>query len=174
VLLHSRLPYWSALTRARAAMLVFPIVAVVYVCLLGRYFGNRMIGCAAAVLFSTDPTLLGHASWVTTDVAACAGYLAATYHGIRLLARPTWARALAAGVALGLAISCKFSCALVVVSLALIWITRRRRPRRIALLTAVPFAAAFLTLWATYLFDIGVVPGRLNNLPVPMPSALMV
>lgn len=166
VLMHSDLPYWSVLTRARAAMLVFPIIAVLYVYLLGRYVCGPWVGCAAAVMFSTDPTLLGHASWVTTDVAACAGYLAATYHGIRMLARPTRGRAIAAGVALGLAIACKFSCALVVVALAVLALVRFRHLSRLLLPTVFALVTAFFTLWTTYFFDVG----RLDGAIVPMPS----
>jgi hypothetical protein len=166
VLLRGELSYWSALTRARAAMLVFPVVAVLYVYLLGSYLGSPLIGAAAAVLFSTDPTLLGHASWVTTDAAACAGYLAATYHGIRMLARPTLGRSLAAGVALGLAVACKFSCALVIIALVVIFVARRQRMPRIILPTALALCTGFVTLWGTYFFDVGTLRG----VPVPMPS----
>ena len=189
-LLDGRLGYWDALVRARAAMLVFPLVAVIYVYLLGRYLANELAGCVAAVFFSTDPTLLGHGAWVTTDVAACAGYLAATYHGIRFIARPTFARALIAGVAVGLALACKFSCALVLPALGLIWVARGRRATRTAL-GIIPrglfvLLVALLTLWATYAFDVGRIddldlsesyvldrlPAWLRTTPIPMPTAL--
>jgi len=169
VLMHGKLPYWSALTRARAAMLVFPVIAVIYVFLLGRCLSGAITGCFAAVMFSTDPTLLGHSSWVTTDVAAAAGYLAATYHGIRLIARPTHLRALGTGVAIGLAIACKFSCALVVPALILLAATRWRRSARLVLPALVAAAAAFVSLWATYFFNVGTFRG----LTVPMPALFL-
>src|SRR5687767_6115266 len=68
-LMDGPVPYWDALVRARAAMLVFPLAAVLYVYLIGRYVAGERAGCVAAVFFSTDPTLLGHGGWVTTDVA---------------------------------------------------------------------------------------------------------
>lgn len=169
VLMHGKLPYWSALTRARAAMLVFPVIAVVYVYLLGRYLGGAITGCCAAVLFSTDPTLLGHSSWVTTDVAAAAGYLAATYHGIRMIARPTFPRAVGAGAAVGLAVACKFSCALVVPALIILAATRGRRSTRLVLPALTAAAAAFVSLWATYFFDVGTFRG----VTVPMPALFL-
>jgi hypothetical protein len=191
-LLRSELPYWSVLTRARAAMLVFPIAAIIYVYLLGRYLGGGAVGCAAAVFFSTDPTLLGHSSWVTTDVAATAGFLAATYHGLRFLAHASWGRAAAAGLALGAALACKFSCALVVPALLLVALVRwratlRRWPGRLAL-AGLAIVCAFVTLWAAYLFDIGrmedslalrntpqweAFPDWLKRTAIPMPSLLI-
>ena len=190
-LLGPAMRYWDALERARAAMLVFPLVAVLYVYLLGKYLANRLVGCVAAVFFSTDPTLLGHGSWVTTDVAACAGYLGATYHGVRFVARPGWRRSLVAGAAVGVALACKFSCALVLPALALIWIMRGRRAVRTAprIIPRGFLAAlvALLTLWATYAFEVGRIdelhltesyvldrlPPWLRTTPIPMPTALV-
>ena len=190
-LLAGRLGYWDALVRARAAMLVFPLAAVLYVYLLGTYLANRLAGCVAAAFFSTDPTLLGHGSWVTTDVAACAGFLAATYHGIRFIARPILLRVVFAGLAVGLALACKFSCALVLPALALIWLIRGRRAtrtaRRVIPLGAAALVAAMLTLWATYTFDVGRIddlnlteshvleelPAWLRTTPIPMPTAVV-
>jgi hypothetical protein len=198
VLLRSHRPYWTVLTIARTAMIVFPIAAVVYVYLLGRYLAGPLVGTLSAVCFSTDPTLLGHGAVVATDVAAAAGFLAALYHGTRLLARSTWRRALLAGVVIGLAVACKFSCLAVIPALALILLTRRLgalrcgRPRayvrawpRAVHLLAVALVA-FVTLWATYLFDVGrpgdstalrplaewnVMPEWLKPVPLPMPAA---
>jgi hypothetical protein len=160
-----------------------------------------MVGCLAAVFVSTDPTLLGHASWVATDVAAAAGFLAATYHGVRFLARSRrWWRAVVAGAAMGLALACKFSCVIAILALLLILFMRRPRALRRAKLRsffhAWPRAAGvalltsslFFTLWATYFFDIGrlgdaiVMPGMpywdslpewLKQTPIPMPSVVV-
>ncbi len=191
-LLDGPLPYWEALVRARAAMLVFPLAAVLYVYLIGRYLANELVGCVAAVFFSTDPTLLGHGAWVTTDVAACAGYLAATYHGMRFLTRPRGRSAIVAGVAIGLALACKFSCALVLPALGLIWLARGRRAirtaRRVVPLGVVALLVASLTLWASYAFDVGRIdqlsapahadviaqlPRGMRETPLPMPTAVV-
>jgi hypothetical protein len=185
VLSQSQLSYWSVLTRARAAMLVFPIIAVVYVYLLGRFVGGAKVGCLAAIFFSTDPTLLGHSTWVTTDVAAAAGFLAATFHGIRFIAHPCARRALPAGVALGLALACKFSCALVVPALLLVMLVRRRAWPRMRQL-GLAAICAFIAMWACYFFDVGKlgdrvataddglsIPAWLENIPIPMPSAVL-
>jgi hypothetical protein len=199
VLLRSKRAYWTVLTIARAAMLVFPIAAVIYVYLLGRYLGGALVGTLGAVCVSTDPTLLGHGGLVATDVAAAAGFLAALYHGLRFLAHPNWKRAIVAGLALGLGVACKFSCLAVIPALGLILFTRRFRAMRegkwrhyFRAWPRVTRAAgvgivAFVTLWGTYLFNIGrpgdstalqelaewkVLPDSLKSLPLPMPAAV--
>src|SRR3954470_11281880 len=52
ILLHSKLPYWSALTRARAAMLVYPILCVLYLYWLGKYLAGPLVGCLSAIALS--------------------------------------------------------------------------------------------------------------------------
>lgn len=190
VLLRGRYSYWQTLIMARAPMLIFPLICVLYLYRLGKYLCNQLVGCVAAVMFSTDPTLLGHGAWVATDVACCAGYLAATFHGLRLIARPTFGRAVPAGLATGLALACKFSSAIALPALGLIWLLRRRRALatlpRIVPLGALSVLIAFLTLWTTYAFDFGRVdqlrmldggaPSRLpdwmRRTPLPMPTAV--
>lgn len=156
VLFHSPKPFSTLLIHARLAMLIFPALALLYLYLLGRRLLGPAAAMAAVVFFSVDPTLLGHGFWIGNDMAGCAGYLAATYHGLRWLERPTWPSALAAGLACGLAVALKFSCLLVIPALALLWLVRRGSPgRRLAIQLPAIVAIAFLSLWATYLFNVG-------------------
>jgi hypothetical protein len=175
ILFESALSYEQVLDRARLAMLAFPAVALLYVYLLTRWVAGEVAAMLAVAFFSFDPTLLGHAMWVTTDAAACAGFLAATHHGLRWVERPAWRRALGAGLAIGLAVACKFSCALVIPGLIVVMtfkFLRRRRSRpasgelrspanhrrayaRVLAQLAVVALVAFVALWATYLFDVG-------------------
>lgn len=111
--------YWRLLTAMRLSMLVWPVVAMVYAYLLGAYLASRWAGVAAVGLLSLDTTLLGHATWVCTDVAAAAGFLAALYHGLRWVERPTWGRAVAASVAGGAAVGLKFTAGLALPALLL-------------------------------------------------------
>jgi hypothetical protein len=193
VLLHSPISYWQVLVRARATTLPFAALAVVYLYLLGRWLADRRAAALAAVFFSFDPTLLGHAAWITTDVPAVAGFLAMIYHGLRWIARPTWRHVFIAGVAMGLGISCKFSCIAALPALALILMCRSitRGPflpsltRKYIAQAALAALLGFLALWATYFFDIGAIanaspivgsptwaaiPPWLKQLPIPMPS----
>jgi hypothetical protein len=175
-LFRGRLSYWDVLVRARLAGLVFPIVTLLFVYRLGRWLGGPRAGMLTTVFFSFDPTLLGHAGIVTTDVPAAAGFVVALYYGLRWLARPTMPRAALAGLATAGALMCKFSCLLVIPALLAIaafrslvlarrvvrrgcgWrqgILRARRawpPLRQIVATAV---VAFFVIWACYLFDVG-------------------
>jgi hypothetical protein len=94
-------------------------------------------------------------------------------------------------VATGLALACKFSCALVLPVLLIVWILRGRRglatARRVIPLALVVGLVAFVTLWATYAFDVGRIdrmnvadaaavaelPRWLRETPLPMPTAFV-
>jgi hypothetical protein len=201
-LFDGKTPYWRVLTLARWAMLlVFPPICLWYVFLLGRLLaGPRSagwrVGAVAVVFFSLDPTFLGHSFLVCTDVPGCAAFLAALYYGLRWLAFPSWPRAIAAAIALGLAVACKFSCLEVVIALfvvavlgcgkALYSMSEQTvvRPgfdiRQIVAMCCIAFAS----LWAAYFFAVGKlsnqdlfrpvywnhVPAFIANLTVPMPA----
>jgi 4-amino-4-deoxy-L-arabinose transferase-like glycosyltransferase len=66
-------------------------------------------GLAATALIAFLPTLLGHAGLITVDVAAACTMFAAVYTWARCVRRPSVARALAAGAALGLAQLVKYT-----------------------------------------------------------------
>jgi len=198
ILFESGLSYRQILSRARLAMLVFPALALLYLYLLARWAAGEFAAMLAVVFFSFDPTLLGHSMWATTDTAACAGFLAAAYHGLRWIERPSWRRAAGAGAAVGLAVACKFTCAFVVPGLLVVMLLRwfvRRRGRYNAPARSSPSlaigqlaaggAVAFVMLWATYFFDVGPMsdqtafsadsdfarlPAWVRDTPVPMPS----
>ena len=65
-------------------------------------FGPKS-GIMALVLWCFDPTVMGHAEFITPDVGATAVGLAANYLFWRWLRVPTWPAAIAAGLTLGLA-----------------------------------------------------------------------
>ena len=113
ILFHSNLSYWQVLITARLGMLIFPLVALLYLYLLGAWIGNEFIAATSVVFFSLDPAFIGHSAWVGNDVAACAGYLAATYYGLRWVMLGGLGRAAAMGIAVGAAIAAKFSCVFV-------------------------------------------------------------
>jgi hypothetical protein len=191
IVFRGAVPYWRVLAIARLANLVFLPALLVYTFLLGRSLVNPPAGMLAVVFLSFDPNVLGHAALVTTDVPAAAGFVAASYYALRFVGRPNWRRATVAGMTLGLAMSCKFTCVLLgpaVLILIVIRAMHKRRFRRaipkIRYLVAIP-AIAFLTLWATYLFNVGRledqhlfesqkswqrIPQWVKEMPLPMPS----
>ncbi|MBV8781703.1 MAG: glycosyltransferase family 39 protein, partial [Phycisphaerae bacterium] len=171
-LMHSGVPYETILFRTRLAMLVFPALALLYVYLLGRWLIGEIPALLALVFFSTDPGFLGHSMWVGTDMAACAGYLAAAYYGMRWVMYRGHGRAAAAATAVALAFSSKFSCFIIAAAL-LAMILLRPLPRMIAKRDRswkactrrwprlrewmVFLIVGFFVLWATYLFNIGAL-----------------
>jgi 4-amino-4-deoxy-L-arabinose transferase-like glycosyltransferase len=91
-------------------------------------------GVAAALLtvflWAFSPTVLAHGRFVTTDVAAAFGVTLAGFAFIPFLARPGGKTALLAGLALGVALLCKFSIFLLVpfmAALILLWIALEPR-----------------------------------------------
>ena len=169
---NGRIPYWNLLVAARLANLLFAALLLTYIYKLGRYLANPLAGALATLFFSTEPNFLAHAALVTTDVPAAAGFVAASYYALRFVARPTRGRTIAAGVALGLAMACKFTCILLAPPILLLialrgWRSVRNRKHgrsaSIAFWRKVPrlhrLAAialiAFLALWSTYLFSLG-------------------
>lgn len=177
VMFDAPLPYWSVLARARAMMLLFPAIVLLYVYRFGAWLGSPLVGMLSVVFLSLDPALLGHGALVGTDVPAAAGFLAATYHGTRFLVSRTARSAAVGGVALGLGIACKLSCLFVIPALGLLLIARltrillRRRPaihatrkwrilfRRLpSIAQCVMFAlCAGAALWACYFFNVGTI-----------------
>jgi hypothetical protein len=192
VLVDGGLPYWRILEIARGASMLFGAAALVYVYFLGRWAGGPLVGMLATVFVSTDPTLLAHSALATTDAAATAGFLAATYHGLRWLIGPTVGRAAAAGAATGIAVGCKFTCLALVPALVILTLWRWYRTRRSGSVQKLPTlgqaillaGTTLAVLWACYLFDIGRmsdsemmqqgqwarIPKFLARSEIPMPS----
>lgn len=178
IVFKGRVPYMTVLAVARSANLVFLAVLLLYTYLFGRYLGGPVAGMLATVFISFDANILAHSALVTTDIPAAAGFLAAAYHALRFVARPNWKTATAAGVALGLAMSCKFTCVLLAPAILVLIAIRafvgpavrdtprgpaqprparrdlRRRIPKLRYLVAIP-CVTFLALWATYLFNVG-------------------
>ncbi len=188
LLFSGKLPYWYMLTAARHSLLIFACLSLFYVYRLGEYLANPLVAMLATIFFSVDPTFLAHSALVGTDIAGCAGFLAGFYYLLRFVAKPQAARAAVAGVVVGLAIACKFSCLLLIPVMVLIVIARRiackkslPRPGVLTLACAI----AFIILWATYGFAINPMrqqammtnepawtslPKWLVEQPIPMPS----
>jgi hypothetical protein len=122
----------------------------------------RWAGAAAALLtlflFVFSPTILAHGRLVTTDVAAAFGVALAGMAFIPFLITPGGKSALLAGLALGIALLCKFSTFLLVPFLAgltALWMVLhpRRLLRYLCGLLAVGASAALVVLlcylWTT-------------------------
>ena len=174
ILFHSNLSYWQVLRTARLGMLIFPLVALLYLYLLAAWIGNEFIAATSVVFFSLDPAFIGHSAWAGNDVAACTGYLVATYYGLRWVMLGGLGRAAAMGIAVGAAIAAKFSCIFVLPAIVLLMMLRplssskSEWPKTLRAYfrcwpsvgqMAMVAVVAFVTLWGTYFFNVD----RMNN-----------
>ncbi len=146
----------------RAARFPFPLLFFVLVVVAGETALRRagpLAGIAAGLLLAFEPTLVAHAGFLHTDVAAALGFFGATLGTVVALERGSWFRWAAVGVALGLLLSAKFSGVFLVpilVLVVLVWVLRdgsrplriRYRPLAGLALTAVVSAGTVLSIGA--------------------------
>ena len=99
----------SMLTAARTAASLFAILLLIGTWSFARTLFGAHVALLASALLAFEPNLIGHGALVTTDVPAALGFLLAIYASYRYLVRPTVDRILVLGLAMGLALSLKFS-----------------------------------------------------------------
>lgn len=163
------------LRRARLAMLSWGILLVLSVYAVARRLFGPAGGLVAMAAAAFNPSLLGHAHLVTTDVPPAALVLLAVVAFQRWLERPGALRAAAAGVLAGGAVATKFSALALGPIFALqlaVWWWRaaaeavpagavRARPRRMtrrAAELALIAALAYGTIWGAYGFRYAASP----------------
>ena len=186
--------YKTALFLARAGNLVFFIGAAVATWWLARRFLGRSGGLLAALLFTTQPVLLGYAGIANLDTASVTGLAIALIAFWRWLEKPTQLRAFLTGLAYGFSIGLKLSDLLFTAAACVaIFLVQEKKPWLRAV-TALPIviAGTFLGLWATYGFafgsmeEFGLMKPHLNEsivarwiepleatTPIPMPHFLV-
>lgn len=123
--------YLAAFSHARRSTALWSAVTIPVLFAWGWWWFGPAAGALAAALWSFCPNIVAHAGLVTTDIPAAAAGLWACFAFALWLARPTWPRAAAAGVLLGVAQLVKFSSlwlypVLTVWLLAALWLQRGR------------------------------------------------
>jgi hypothetical protein len=148
----------SFLARLPAIALTVALGLLIFIFTRGLF--GRRAAVFAVVLFCFEPTVLAHGRVVQTDIPAAFGFLLFFYVLRRYLYAPTWQKALALGLAVGVATLTKFSMLLVipVLAIVMIWLVWRVPPsvgrRASVILHAGVAALAFLLLVnAAYLFS---------------------
>ena len=133
---------------------------------LGADLGGPRVGLLMAVFAALDPNFRAHARLITTDLGVLLTLTLALIVWRRWLHRPRPVLTVLAGLILGLAAAGKFSALFFVAAFtglaALHW---RFRPRALARL-ALALVIVFLTVWATYLFELRPIQGQ--TLPLPL------
>ena len=121
-------------------------------------------GIFALAMFCFDPNVLGNGAMVTTDVGAAFCFVAAMYSFYRYCRKPGWVRLGVAGVALGLALSAKYTGIFLVPMLVLVvlaegWMARDWRVlwRRVGALVVMGLVA-WVVVWSFYGFRYKAAP----------------
>jgi dolichyl-phosphate-mannose--protein O-mannosyl transferase len=93
--------------RVMASLLTVFLATLLFFC-AREMFGDKA-AMFALLLFCLDPNFLAHGAYVTTDIGASLTMLAAVYAFYRYMQRPTVARMIIVGLAVGLAMTAKFT-----------------------------------------------------------------
>jgi hypothetical protein len=131
--------YFELFNKARLRMPLFAVVGGLVVFFWSRALYGTAGGLVSLALWTFCPNVLAHTRLITTDMGATTLGVLATFLFWRYLRRPTWGRAAAAGVALGIAQLTKFSLLLLyglwpvlaIVGLASSGELRRQGPRTV-------------------------------------------
>ena len=102
------------------------------------WWTRREFGIAASLLAvflgATDPNLIAHGRYVTTDLIAALGFFVSVTTWVRYLYKPRWTSLVVTGLALGFALVSKFSSILLLPMLFLLYLIRwfqTRKERRL-------------------------------------------
>ena len=99
---------------ARLAVMLIFILLCWFIYRWGKEKYGPWAGLLALFLTALSPNIIAHARYVTTDVGAALGFLAAIYFFIKFINRPSKKNLIYAGLAFGLAQLLKFSLILLV------------------------------------------------------------
>lgn len=97
-------------TIARWACIPFSLIGGLFCYFWSRELWNsNLAGLITLTLWCLEPNILAHGELITTDCAATSFGVGAAYLFWRWLRKPTWSRAMLAGLVLGLAELCKMT-----------------------------------------------------------------
>jgi hypothetical protein len=109
----------------RLPMLIILLILGLYIFKWTKKLWGRETALLALFLFSFSPTFIAHGRFVTTDVAAAAGFFIATYYFFKWLQDPKLWNLISASIFFGLAQLAKFSLFLLVPFfgfLSIVWV----------------------------------------------------
>jgi 4-amino-4-deoxy-L-arabinose transferase-like glycosyltransferase len=167
------------LSRARAGVIVFYILACWTAFLWGRWAIDEWAGILAAALVSFLSPILAHSALATTDMGLAATLFFAFYMWCRFLEAPSVARAAAVALSVSAAILSKFTAipffaagALVIWARFLLTRERPAAPQTWRMWLLMP-AVGFITIWALYWFSFAPVdPSTQPDYPKPVETTI--
>ena len=161
----------SLLVRARGAITLLGTLLVAGLFFAARQLFGGRAGWLALLLAVTEPNLIAHSRFVTTDLPLTLFLFAAVWGWWRWLARPRWPWLLLAGICAGLAMGTKYNAALLwAIFLGMVLLTERRARWGHAFAgLAVAALAAGGVLWALFRFTVGPISLLPEWLILPAP-----
>lgn len=147
--------YTRNLANARRGNLVFLLLALMTIAAWAWRTYGPAVALIAVALFGSLPPILAHSGLATTDMAVAATLPLALFALHRWLDRPTFARALLLGAAIGIGLVSKLSFVLffAIGAAVVMYFTRPSRPRASHVLAIA--ALPLFIVWACYGFDLG-------------------
>ena len=94
---------------ARTPIIITSLLFALLMFYWGKRLGGITAGLFATILYASDPNILGHNHFVTTDIGIALAISLSIFYFLQFLKKPTWANALKGGLALGIAEVTKFS-----------------------------------------------------------------
>ena len=159
----------SIVARARLPIIGLTILLAITVYAWSRELFGPIPGLLALALLSFDPNILAHGNLATNDIGVTLFATLTLYAFWRWMNRPTAARAVLTGLALGLAQVAKFSAGYLIPVLIIILVTDRlwksttpasrlNAKTTLAYLTLIA-VAAYGAIWLGYGFQVGTLKG---------------
>lgn len=158
----------SIVARARLPIIGLTLLLAVVVYAWSRELFGPIPALLALTMLSFDPNILAHGNLATNDIGVTFFATLALYTFWRWMSRPTAARAVIAGLVLGLAQVSKFSAVYLIPVVVIMLVTDRiwestaasrlTTKTTIAYLTVIAVAAYF-AIWLGYGFNVGTVKG---------------
>jgi hypothetical protein len=159
----------SIVARTRLPIIGLTLLLAVTVYAWTRELFGPIPALLALTLLSFDPNILAHGNLTTNDIGVTCFATLALYTFWRWMSRPTAARAVIAGLTLGLAQVSKFSAVYLIPALIIILVTDRmgksttaasrlhlKPTLRYLIIIAV---AAYCAIWLAYGFNVGTLKG---------------
>ena len=158
----------SIVARARLPIVGLTLLLALTVYAWSRELFGPIPGLLALTMLSFDPNILAHGNLATTDMGVTCFATLTLYTFWRWMSRPTAARAVIAGLFLGLAQVSKFSAVYLIPALLIILVTDRiwrstsasRLPAKtiLAYVTVIAVAGC-CAIWLGYGFNVGTLKG---------------
>jgi hypothetical protein len=159
----------SIVARTRLPIIGLTLLLAVTVYAWTRELFGPIPALLALTLLSFDPNILAHGNLTTNDIGVTCFATLALYTFWRWMSRPTAARAVIAGLTLGLAQVSKFSAVYLIPALIIILVTDRmgksttaasrlhlKPTLRYLIIIAI---AAYCAIWLAYGFNVGTLKG---------------